>query len=595
MFIEGERVPSSEGEPESGRRSDTQRKQPRKRKPTEEIDPREPQKMRGIRVDYNYLNDPFPDEEEAGMISVAKEQAFTIIPGDDCHSLKEVHASPDWPEWERTIQTELEQLHRMGTWTLIEKPVGAVPIANKWVFTKKRNKEGILTKYKVRLVAKGCAQRPGHDYLETHSHVVRLETINAILAIAPMRKLHIQQMDVKGAYLNGTLRERVYMQQPEGFMDGTGHMCLLVKTLYGLKQARREWNIELDTKLRRRGYARLRSDPCTYIWRVGDKFAIITVWVDDLLLFATMIKLMNKMKSDIRAEWEVTDLGEPIKIVSIEITMGSDMIAISQSKYIESILKKEGLERCNPVAMPLDPGNPLEPNPEGNKGDHSNLFARLLGELQFIVNTTRPDIAYAVNRLASYTANPSLQDVGALKCILRYLSGTRDLGIVYKALPQQPSFFYGYADASYGNADKRKSISGYIFLAGNGAITWSSRKQVSVALSSTEAEYVALSEAAREACWLRNLYGELGLLQGEIPTMIWGDNEGLIAMAKNLQFHKRSKHIEIRWHWVRDLVQASKICVESVRDPEQVADVLTKALPRPKHQKHTANMGLIPI
>jgi hypothetical protein len=245
--------------------------------------------------------------------------------------------------------------------------------------------------------------------------------------------------------------------------------------------------------------------------------------------------------------------------------------------------------------MPLDPGNPLEPNPEGNKGDRSNLFARLLGELQFIVNTTRPDIAYAVNRLASYTANPSLQDVGALKCILRYLSGTRDLGIVYKALPQQPSFFYGYADASYGNADERKSISGYIFLAGNGAITWSSRKQVSVALSSTEAEYVALSEAAREACWLRNLYGELGLLQGEIPTMIRGDNEGLIAMAKNLQFHKRSKHIEIRWHWVRDLVQASKICVESVRDPEQVADVLTKALPRPKHQKHTANMGLIPI
>jgi len=141
--------------------------------------------------------------------------------------------------------------------------------------------------------------------------------------------------------------------------------------LYGLKQAGREWNIELDTKLRWRGYARLRSDPCAYIWRVRDKFAIITVWVNDLLLFATMIKLMNKMKSDIRAEWEVTDIGEPTKIVGIEITMGSDMVAILQSKYIESILKKEGLERYNPVAMPLDPGNPLEPNPEGNEGNCS--------------------------------------------------------------------------------------------------------------------------------------------------------------------------------------------------------------------------------
>jgi len=254
---------------------------------------------------------------------------------------------------------------------------------------------------------------------------VRLETIRAILAIAPTRKLHIQQMDVKGAYLNGTLKERVYMQQPEGFADGTGRVCLLIKTLYGLKQAGHEWNIELDTELRKRGYACLCSDPCVYIWRIGEEFAIITVWVDDLLLFATMIKLMNKMKLDIRAKWEVMDLGEPSKIVGIEIMMSKDSITISQRQYIESILKKEGLERSNPVAMPLDPNAPLEPNPEGNEGNRSNSFARLLGELQFIANATRPDIAYAVNRLASYTANLSLQHVGALKRILRYLLRSR--------------------------------------------------------------------------------------------------------------------------------------------------------------------------
>ena len=469
------------------------------------------------------------------------------------------------------------------------------PINNKWVFAKKRNKEGVLTKYKARLVTKGCTQCPGHNYIEMHSPVMRLETIRAILVIAPTCKLHIQQMDIKGAYLNGTLKERVYMQQPKGFADGTGRVCLLIKTLYGLKQARCEWNIELDMKLRKQGYARLRSDLCAYIWRLGDNFTIITIWVDDLLLFAMTIRLMNKIKADIKAKWEVTDLGEPSKIIGIEITIGKDSITISQSKYIESILKKEGLERANPVTMPLDPNAPLVPNPEGNDSDRSNSFARLLGELQFIANATRPDIAYAVNRLASYTANPSMQHVGVLKHILQYLSGTKTHGIMYKILPQEPSFFFRYAGASYGNADDRRSISGYVFLAGNGTITWCSRKQTTITLSLTEAEYAALSEAAREACWLRSLYSELSLLQEEVPTLIWGDNEGLIAMAKNPQFHKRLKHIAIHWHWIRDLVQEGKIYVDSCRDPEQTADVLTKALPRLKHQKHTSDMGLVSI
>ena len=181
--------------------------------------------------------------------------------------------------------------------------------------------------------------------------------------------------------------------------------------------------------------------------------------------------------------------------------------------------------------MPLDPNALLVLNPEGNDGDCSNSFARLLGELQYIANVTRPDIAYAVNRLASYMANPSLQHIGALKCILRYLSSTKTHGIVYMALPQEPSFFFGYADASYRNADDRKSISRYVFLAGNGTTTWCSRKQVSIALSSTEAEYVPLSEAVREACWLRSLYSELGLLQEAVPTLIWGDNEALQEMC----------------------------------------------------------------
>jgi len=201
------------------------------------------------------------------------------------------------------------------------------------------------------------------------------------------------------------------------------------------------------------------------------------------------------VRTDVAKEWKVTDLGEPQKIIGIEITRSPECITISLSKYIKSILHKEGHEHCNPVSTPLDPNVQLVPNPDGEIRNCSNSFARLLGELQYVANTMQPDISYAVNRLASYTANPSLQHTTALKCMLRYLSGTRSLGIIYKADNKYPNFI-GYTDASYANADKRKSILGYVFIASSGAITWSSKKQVTKALSLTEAEYIAMSEAA---------------------------------------------------------------------------------------------------
>jgi len=200
-------------------------------------------------------------------------------------------------------------------------------------------------------------------------------------------------------------------------------------------------------------------------------------------------------------KWEVTDLGKPQKIIGIKITRTPECITIFLSKYIELILHKEGHDHCNPVSTPLDPNVQLVPNPDGEIGNHSNSFARLLGELQYVANMMRPDISYAVNRLALYTANPSLQHTTALKHVLRYLSGTRSLGIVYKADDEYPNFI-GYTYASYANADERKSILGYMFIASGGAITWSSKKQVTKALSLTEAEYVAMSEAAQEVCWL---------------------------------------------------------------------------------------------
>ena len=255
-----------------------------------DLDLEEPCKTRGVRPDYKYMNDPFPDEEEAGIVDV-QEKAFTVIQDDDCNSLCEAKALPEWLEWEQAIKIELDQLKCMGTWKLVEKPPGVIPITNKFIFTKKRDKDGKLQKYKARLVAKGCAQCPGYDFLEMHLPVIRVETIRLLLAVAAKHKLYIHQMDIKGTYLNGILKEKVYMKQPEGYGDGTGCICLLIKTLYGLKQAGREWNHEFDSKMRKRGYAHLQSDPCIYVWHIGEDFAIIAVWVDDLLIFATTINL----------------------------------------------------------------------------------------------------------------------------------------------------------------------------------------------------------------------------------------------------------------------------------------------------------------
>jgi hypothetical protein len=227
--------------------------------------------------------------------------------------------------------------------------------------------------------------------------------------------------------------------------------------LYGLKQSGCKWNRELDQKLHTHGFMRLKADPCVYT-RANGGLEIITVWVNNLLLFAMSEELMAKMKENLRTKWEVTDLGKPVKIIGIKITRKERSITISQEHYINTILEKEGMQCANPVAMPMDPNDLLEPNPDGNEGDHSNSYVHALGKLQFLANVTRPDISYAVNRLAVYTANPSLQHTGALKQILCYLKGTKSYGITYSGMPHKnrnTNLFHGYTDVVYTNSDGR--------------------------------------------------------------------------------------------------------------------------------------------
>ena len=230
----------------------------------------------------------------------------------------------------------------------------------------------------------------------------------------------------------------------------------------------------------------------------------------------------------------------------------------------------------NPIGMPLDPHIKVVPNPEANEPNGSNAFSQCLGELQFLGNMTRLDILYPVNWLGASTANPSLQHYAALKQMLRYLSGTRTFGITYRRSKDdtdKSKLFYGFSDAAFVNQDNGKSTSGYVFLASRGAITWKSEKQSIIALSRTESEYIALSEAT----WLRNLYGKLGFPQ-MTPMIIKGNNEGSVSMTHDPQFHARSKHIVLHHHWVRDLINDNVLDIHNVCNPEQMADILTEEM-----------------
>jgi len=316
-----------------------------------------------------------------------------------------------------------------------------------------------------------------------------------------------------------------------------------------------------------------------------------------MLLFTNNEELMTNLKRKLQEMFEVTDLGEPSQIVGIEIQRNQEKkeLKISQTRYVESILTKQGLENANTVSTPLDPTEKIKSvEKSSEKGDRSNNYASLIGSLMYAAIATRPDIAYAVNRLASYTANPEMSHWTAAKRILRYLKGTKDLGIIYKikySKNRRENDVTGYSDASFANNDDRSSISGYTFLVSGGAITWGSKRQNVISLSTTEAEYICLSDATREAIWLRNLFKELGYEQKE-PTLIYGDNLGSLAIAHNPQYHKRTKHFDIKHHYIRDQVQKQTVAIEYRPTKDMTADIFTKALSKPSHEKHRAELGM---
>ncbi|CAM8900601.1 unnamed protein product [Rhodiola kirilowii] len=401
-------------------------------------------------------------------------------------------------------------------------------------------------------------------------------------------------MDVKTAFLNGDLEEEIYMKQPEGFiMSGQEHkVCKLVKSLYGLKQAPMQWHQKFDEVVLSDGFILNQSDKCVYSkFDNSGNGVIICLYVDDMLIFGTNLKCINQTKEFLSSKFSMKDMGEAEVILGIRIKKVEGGFALTQSHYIENVLRKFNYMDCHPLTTPYNSSTHLYPNK--GKPQSQLEYAKVIGSLMYAMTCTRPDIAFAVGKLSRYTSNPSMQHWQAIHRVLRYLKGTINLGLVYSDFP---SVIEGYSDASWiSNEEDHSSTSGWVFLLGGGAISWASKKQTCISSSTMESEFVALAAASKEAEWLKNLIHEIPLWEKPIsPISIHCDSAATLAKAYIHVYNGKSRHLGVRHSAVRELITHGVISVDFVRSQQNLADHLTKGLARDLVSKSVKGMGLKP-
>lgn len=511
---------------------------------------------------------------------------FALFAGEP-QTVNEAFKSDDHEKWVVAMKEEMLAHKQNGTWTLSELPEGRKAIKMKWVFKIKHDGGDGPDRYKARLVAKGYAQKAGIDYEETYSPVVRNNTIRFLMAFAAENGMKIFQMDAITAFLQGELTEEIYTEQPESFKDGTNRVCRLNKAIYGLKQAGRVWNQKLDGFLIKVGFTKSKCDPCVYI----KANLIIAVYVDDLLIFYKYVSDLNDVRKQLHTNFRMKDIGEAKCCLGINIHQGTNYIELDQSRYILEVLEKFGMAQCKPCKSPSELNLKLTKSMiDENKSITGTVpYQQLVGSLLYISNGTRPDIAYSVSEVSRFNGDHAEPHWTATKRILRYLRGTVEKKLRYE---RGATSMHAFCDADWGSeSENRKSRTGYVVMFAGAAISWHSKQQQIVALSSTEAEYIALSSTVREALWTLQLQNEICQKSNGAFT-IYCDNQSAIKLASSDAYRPRTKHIDIRLHHVRDQLQAGVIELQYIPTEAQVADSLTKAVTGEKTAICANGMGL---
>lgn len=514
------------------------------------------------------------------------DETLLLISRNEPNSFRQAIKCEDAAEWRCAIQSEINSLVENKTWEISDLPTGRKPVASRWVFKLKLNPDGTVNKYKARLVAKGYSQVEGIDYQETFAPVARLQSVRLLLAVAVSHNLKILHLDVMTAFLNGELDEDIYMRIPEGAgLDNekdAGKVLKLRKCLYGLKQSGRMWYLCLHEFLVTLNFVPLQSD-CS-IYRKNHTY--IAVYVDDILVVATIEETIS-IKSRLMDKFKMTDNGELKHYLGMEVENTATGLKLYQRHYIFEMLERFGMSECKPCSTPatLD----LKKQDTGEDIDATE-YRSILGSLMYLSVCTRPDISATISHLSQFMTQPKTCHLTALKRVLRYLKATINMGLEFKK--GQGLTLVGYSDSDWANeVTERRSMSGYVFLLEGTAITWSATRQKTIALSTVEAEYMSQCEAGREATWLRRFLKELGF-DVNSPTIIHCDNQGAIALAGNPIHHRRTKHIDVRYHYIRKLVEEGEVRLQYLETEKMVADFLTKPMSSNKLSFCCNNIGL---
>ena len=503
---------------------------------------------------------------------------------------KQALKSAQSEKWLQAEDTEIHSLQKKKVLHPCTLPEGKSAISTRWIYRVKYFQDGSINLFKARLVARGYEQILGIDFDETFSPVVRLTSLRIIFALSIHHNLVIHTMDVETAFLNAPLEEETYIKPPAGFVLSPGHNCFrLLKALYGLKQSPRAWNNHLNAYLELIGFSKLISDTCVYMKRYDNSLCILAIYVDDLIIAASNNDILNEVKKLLKNNYIIKDLGPINNILGCHVNQNIILgtITMDQSFYIKNILKTFFPDGLNSTEVPMASSTILSLNDSPTTDDEKEQmikfpYRQAVGSLLWVASGTRPDISYSVSQVARFNSNPGIIHWKAIVKIFRYLQGTINLGIKfsrsdYVNIPNNVTMT-GYADSDHGRCiDTRRSITGYIFLMCNGPISWQSKQQSSVALSSMEAEYMALCAATQEAIWLRMILTDFDKLFNE-TIIIYDDNQSCIDYTRNPTMYKRTKHIDQRYHFVKDQVLLKTITVKKISTDDNIADLLTKPL-----------------
>ena len=544
---------------------------------------------------HHPTDNPSPDNEEAGPSNVKhglKASKGSTKKSSDPRTLTEAMRSNEADLWRTAMGEELQALMDNNTWELVQLPADKKAIGCKWLFKTKRDEHGRVVRHKARIVAQGFTQKFGTDYDEVFAPVAKQVTFRVLLTIASRRNSVVKHVDVKTAYLNGELEETIYMRQPEGYTTGDERtVCRLRRSLYGLKQSARVWNRKVDSTFKSIGFQQSKSDPCLYMRRQNGTFAYILIYVDDMVIVTQTEEEFNSIFESLQRNFTVTNLGDIRHFLGMEVERSDAGFKLNQATYIRKLVQRFNLQQAKPSKVPLDPGYLQQKEEECKPLPNNQDYLSLIGGLLYVAVHTRPDIAVSTSILAQKSSKPNQQDWNEAKRVLRYL----DLTINHKLqLGATNDGLQMFVDADWaGNSRDRKSNSGLLLQFGGGLVAWSTRKQTCVALSSTEAEFVALAEGCQELIWTRRLLEEVG--EAAVgPTTVFEDNQSCMKLVDSDKIERRSKHIETRYFFVRDLKEKGTISLKYCPTEDMLADVMTKPLARIKLEKLRSAIGVHP-